>query len=376
MAAARGRADAGVNGDRAAADRLFEEPFAFDFFQAVRLLERLEPTRRQIGGDGPPAREAVRFRAHLSMSFPPSSIYALDPPAAGRTVPAMTVAFMGLTGPSGVLPRHYTELLMRLDRERKDDEKYAPRAWLDLFNHRLISLFYRAWAKYRFPVAYERGCDRGREDDFTTALFSLIGLANRSLRNRLHVAAGARVLAQVEDLGLLYYAGFLAHRPRNAVSLEAMLADWFGLPVRVEQFRGQWLKLDPSSCSRLGGGRSNNQLGTDLVAGERVYDCQSKFRIRIGPLSYAQFLEFLPDRAPSEARKAFFLLCHLTRLYVGPELDFDVQPVLRAADVPECQLGAADGPGARLGWNTWIRSAPHPRDAEDAVFAGEEVTRL
>jgi type VI secretion system protein ImpH len=377
---AGGGAVAGVRGPGSAEDcpvsvRLYDEPFAFDFFQAVRLLERLEPGRKQIGGDGPPGREPVRFRAHQSLAFPPSSIYSLETPP-GRTVPEMTVAFMGLTGPSGVLPRHYTELLMRLERERKDSEKYATRSWFDLFNHRFISLFFRAWTKYRFPVAYERGGGRGREDAFTVALFSLIGLAEPSLRNRLVVRAGKRTLARVENLGLLYYAGFLAHRPRNAASLEAFLADYFGLPVRVEQFRGQWLRLDPSNRSHLGGGRTNNQLGVDLVAGDRVYDCQSKFRVRLGPLSYARFLEFLPDRTQLETRKAFFLLCHLARLYAGPEFDFEVQPVLRAADVPECQLGEADGVGARLGWNTWVRSGPHPRDAEDAVFGGEEVTQL
>src|SRR5262249_30825350 len=97
--------------------------------------------------------------------------------------------------------------------------------------------------------------------------------------------------------------------------------------------------------------------------------------VRLGPLNYDRFLEFLPDRTPAEPRKAFFLLCQLVRLYAGPEFDFDVQLVLRAPDVPECELSDL-GVGPRLGWNTWVRSAPHPRDADDPVFAGEEVTRL
>jgi type VI secretion system protein ImpH len=110
------------------------------------------------------------------------------------------------------------------------------------------------------------------------------------------------------------------------------------------------------------------------VAGERVWDVQSKIRLRLGPLGYARFTEFLPDRTPTSRRKEFFLLCHLVRLYVGPELDFDVQLVLRAEEVPACQLAPSESDGPQLGWNTWIRSQPQARDADDAVFAEEELT--
>jgi type VI secretion system protein ImpH len=379
-----------ANGDQAAMPRdkslearLFSEGFAFDFFQAVRVLERLEPARKPVGRTGPPSAEAVRFLAHLSLAFPPSAIYEVERAGPDRPVPAMTVTFLGLTGPSGVLPRHYTELLLQLHRDERGPERRALRAWLDLFNHRLISLFYRAWEKYRFYVPYERGEHaRPDADPFTRALFSLVGLGAPPLRNRLRVSTPVdvdgerreRVLARVDDLVLLYYGGFLAHRPRCAVALEAMLADYFRLPVRVQQFHGQWLRLEPANQSRLGGdGDGNNQPGINLVAGERVWSAESKFRVRIGPLGYAQFMEFLPDRSPVPQRKTFFLLCHLIRLYVGPELDFDVQLVLRAADVPALQLGADAGSAPRLGWNTWVRTGAYPRDAEDAAFEGEAV---
>jgi type VI secretion system protein ImpH len=273
-------------------------------------------------------------------------------------------------------------MLLQLEKDAKGPEKRALRAWFDLFNHRLVSLFYRAWEKYRFYVPYERG-DFGRPeaDPFTQALFSLLGLGAPSLRNRLRVAIRQdvegerreRVLARLDDLVLLYYGGFFAHRPRCAVALEALLADYFHLPVRVEQFHGQWLRLDPVNQSRLGEGAGNNQPGINLVAGERVWSAQSKFRLRLGPLRYAQFLEFLPDRAPVPQRKTFFLLCHLVRLYVGPEFDFDVQLVLSAPDVPALQLGDHNGGSPRLGWNTWVRSGEFRRDAEDAAFEGEAI---
>lgn len=355
---------------------------SFTFHQAVRVLERLAPSRKPIGRAGPPRAEAVRFRAHLSTDFPPSDIFEVQRPTTEVPLPVMVVAFMGLTGPSGALPRHYTEELIRLQRDEKGEWRSALREFFDLFNHRLISLHYRAWEKYRFPMAYERGDFDGREPDpFALAVFSFVGVAPAPLRGRLRVFTPAeeagelreRPLAKVDDLALLYYSGFLAHRARCAVSLEALLHDYFGLPVRLDQFQGQWLRLAPGDQTCLG--KANAALGMDTVAGERVWDVQSKIRLRLGPLSYRDFDAFLPDRTPVVPRKAFFLLCHLVRFYVGPELDYEVQLVLRAPEVPRCQL-AAGPPGPRLGWNTWCLSGPARRDAEDAVFAGEEVTIL
>ncbi len=364
--------------------RLFEEGFAFDFFQAVRLLERLYPARRSIGRGGPPGAEQVRFRAHLSISFPPSPIYDLVKIPEPRPH-EMTIAFMGLTGPSGVLPRHYTELLLRIHRFDKHQEKHALRDWFDLFNHRMIALFYRAWEKYRFHIPYERGdAFRDDPDAFTNALFSYIGLGLPRLRHRLRVAVREeheeevreKTLAKIDDLGLLHFAGFLAHRPRNVVSLQAMLQDFFGLPVEIRQFQGQWLYLDRTNQSRLGGDDANNSLGVNALAGERIWDIQSKFRVRLGPLNYARFCEFMPDRTPVAQRKALFLLNHLIRLYAGPELEFETQLILRRQDVPQCELSEGTGLGPRLGWNTWICSQTPANDVEDAVLQGENVVWL
>ncbi|HEX5271052.1 MAG TPA: type VI secretion system baseplate subunit TssG, partial [Gemmataceae bacterium] len=155
MAATRGGTTPVTPSPRALADRLFAEGYAFDFFQAVRLLEALYPGR-QVGG----TEEPVRFRAWQSLSFPPSAVAGLRPPDSEEVPAVMTVAFLGLTGPSGVLPRHYTELLLRLQRDARGPERTALRDWLDMFNDRLIALFYRAWRKYRFWLAYER---RGHE---------------------------------------------------------------------------------------------------------------------------------------------------------------------------------------------------------------------
>ncbi len=368
-------------GPRTLEERLFAEPYCFDFFQAVRILQALQPKRVLVGMGGPPSEEIARFRSHISLTFPPSAIYDLTPPTKERPLPVMVESFFGLTGPNGVLPRHYTELLFRLDRDAKGPERHLLRDWLDLFNHRLVSLFYRAWEKYRFYLPFERGEFNLLEPDpFTRALLSFIGLGIPQLRRRLQIVAqpegkpetAGRVVAKVDDLALLFYSGFLSHRPRSAAGLEAILGDYFQFPAELRQFHAQWLILDSENQTSLGGEDGNNQLGISAIAGDRVWDVQSKFRLRLGPLNYKQFVELVPDPAPIAERKGFFLLVHLVRLYAGPEFDFDVQLVLKAEEVHECYLADTEkAVGARLGWNTWLLSVPCQEDVDDAVFEGE-----
>jgi type VI secretion system protein ImpH len=363
------------------ASRLFAEGHEFSFFQGVRLLEQLFPERKLVGYAVPPLEEVLRFRAHVSLAFPPSSIFEIKPREPDTPLPVMTVTFLGMMGPNGVLPRHYTEMLLKLYRDTRGPERTSLRDWLDIFNHRFIAFFYRAWAKYRVYAGFERSILRGLQDDpFGQAVFSLIGMGTDATRNRLRMRAmeprqpgQERVLAPVEDLGLLRYAGLLGHRPRNAAGLAALLRDFFGFAVDVKQFQGQWLQLDRDNQSSLSSGASNNGLGVDAVAGERVWDVQGKFRVRVGPLDRDRFTEFLPDRSPVAERKGFFLLLHLTRLYVGPEFAFDVQLILKAADIPACSLDDDGALGARLGWNTWLTSQESPTDADDPVFEGDEI---
>jgi type VI secretion system protein ImpH len=293
------------------------------------------------------------------LAFPAGEVAGLRLPegrGAGGLPPAeMTVAFLGLAGPCGVLPPHYTTLLLRRLRRRDT----ALRDFLDLFHHRLTSLFYRAWEKYRLPFAHERhrlDARPGEEDLPTRALYSLVGLGTAGLRGR----------RQVPDQAFLYYAGLFSHWPRSAEALEALLGDYLEMPVRVLQLQGQWLSLEREDRARLPGpacpqGR-NNRVAVNLVIGDRVWEVQSKFRIRVGPLTAKQFRRLIPSA------DGLLPLCQLARSYAGPEFDFDVQAVLLPREVPWCRLGG-DGEGAYLGWNTWVRCGDFRRDVDDAVFA-------
>jgi type VI secretion system protein ImpH len=346
---------------RSTSDALLHEPYRFDFFQAVRLLEtaareRSEHDRRHpsapVGGDAAPGREHVRFRALPSQAFAPAPVSRVAE-SADRGPAEAVVTFFGMTGPQGALPAQYTSQVLR----RLRDKDRSLRDFLDLFNHRALSLFVRAWEKYRLPFAYERAARAGGTDPVSRVVYCLTGHGTDGLRGR----------QEVPDEAFLFYAGHFAHRPRSAAALEAVLADYFGLPVEVQQASGQWLTLDDADRSRLPDGDGpglNCELGVSLVVGERVWDVQSKFRLRVGPLTYAQFRRFMPDGDGLRA------LVQLTRSFVGPDVDFDMVPLLRPTEAPACVLGG-DGPdGPRLGWNTWLHEVDATGPLADAVFTG------
>lgn len=343
MATAGGRADLALN------ERLLVEPHRFGVFAAVRLLQAFAPDRPRVGHDGPPRSEAVRFAAEPSLAFPASEILeCTEDPAGGPA--RLVVRMFGLTGPLGTLPRHYTALI--IERLRARDATLAE--FLDLFNHRLMSLFVRAWEKYRLHLWVARD---GR-DTLSRSLFSLFGLGTVGLRDRL----------AVDDRALLFYTGLLAQRPRSASGLATLLTDYFGgLPVRIDQFVGQWLQLDPDSLTSLQPFGGNNRLGVDAVIGSRVWHTQSRFRARLGPMDYDRFCGFLPTGEASHEA------LDLTRFFVGLEFDFEFQLVLRADAIPACRLGSTGPKGARLGWTTWLVSQPRTTDADDVCFDAETL---
>ncbi|MCA9258521.1 MAG: type VI secretion system baseplate subunit TssG [Planctomycetales bacterium] len=364
--------------------RLYEDGAEFDFFQATALLEQLAQggdVARPMDGRRP-LNPAVRFEVPPTSAFPASAVDRVEPPE-GAAPPRMAVNFMGLTGPSGVLPRHYTECIQQQERDQPKATRRTMRAWFDLFNNRLIGLFYRAWEKIRVDRGLARGEAETLEPDaFTAAAFSLAGLGQKSLRNRFSVGFGdpratGETADRIRDWALLRYAGTLARGRRSAGQIADVLTDYFQVPISVDQFQGQWLALDPESRTSLGASGSNAALGVDAVAGSRVWDVQSRVIVRVGPLTKRQFDQFLPDDDPGPRRRRYGLLCQFARLLLGPELDFDVQLTLKGAEVPTLPLlRVATDETSRLGRSAWLATGAAADDVGDALFPADERRRL
>jgi len=323
---------------------LREDPCSFEFFQAVTLLQRLRENCQAVGRFSNPEEEAVRFQVNNQLAFPASQILGLEWPEG--ELPRMAVNFMGLTGPLGVLPYCYTELL--LERIRAKDSSLQD--FLDIFNHRIISFFHRAWEKYRFPVTY---C-LGDEDHFTQRLLDLLGIGTPGLQNR----------QAMPDEALLHYVGLLGLQARSAAALEQILADYFEVPVEVEQFVGAWYRLDASSQSQVGDGDSEGeQLGIGVVVGDEVWDQQSRARIKLGPMGLDRYRDFLPEGSAYGPLRAF------TQFFSNDEFDFEVELILKREDVPACSVGSEGKTAPQLGWVTWLKSAPFEREACDTILS-------
>jgi type VI secretion system protein ImpH len=343
--------------------RLLSAPGKFDFFQAVRLLERLALAEGSValGGDISPEHEAASLRVPPSLRFaegPVSKVVA----GTDDEPPQVWATFGGLTGPDGILPQHYTSLL--LARQRVKDNTL--RDWLDLFHHRILSLFVRAWEKNRWPAVVDRlqaetgakshGTAKADWDDAcTTASYSLSGFGTHKLRGRLGVP----------DEAAVFYAGFLSRQPRSASGLEQILGDYFSWPVAIQQLCGQWLYLDEENKAgmptELQPGR-NTCLGRDVVIGRRVWDVQGKVRIIIGPVDSRAFKSLLPV---GDARHP---LSSMVRLYLGLELDAEIQVVLAPEAVPWAALDYDELNGPRLGWNSWVRTHNFGKPVGDLRF--------
>lgn len=326
---------------RAVDQGLFEEGHLFSFLQAVRLLETLHPERTPPGEGIDPNAEVVRFRSAVRLDFPPGDVEEVRP-ANGRPA-EMTVHVMGLAGVHGPLPPSFTELAM----ERAFHGDRALRDFLDLFNHRLVSLLYRARKRYR-PALDPGAPGRGR---IASVLLALVGLGTPHLPGRMGI----------EDRTLLPYAGFLLAKPRPTVGLVRLLEDCFGVQVEIAERKGSWHSLESGDVTRLGGSGQNRVLGVSTVLGSRIWDQAARFEVRLGPLSFDQFLSFLPD---GHAHRP---LASVVRFSVRQELDFGLRLTLKAEEVPELRLGGS----SRLGWTSWLKTKPFACNDSQVRITGQ-----
>ena len=383
-------------------EKISRQPYAFDFFRAVRLMQchlrgkdAARPAPR-LGTSKLPQDDPVRFGQKPSLAFAPSTLDSFvwpgDDPARFGTLkrdqladnpavpnlPKLYVNFFGLFGPNGPMPLHFTDyaICRQLGQSgdgEPDDAKPASQqkdaqgrpvdagtrkdfslaAFCDIFHHRLVSLFFRAWAVNQKAV----DLDRPGESRFGAFIGSFIGFGQKSLQQR----------DALGDWAKLYYSGRLSSQPRNAEGLQAILEDYFGVPVEIQTFKGRWISVPEEYRCELGSSLSTNCLGKTVIVGDHVYDCQMSFRIRFGPMSFADVRRLLPEGESCPRLKAWVLN------YVGDEYLWDVQLALRADEVPSSCLGGVPtgGSGARaqLGRTCWLKSSPADHTIDDIIFS-------
>ncbi len=320
-----------ANQDRSETDRLTlyqnlnQHPYRYGFYSALRRIENVNLNKTKIGYARKPAEDAIRFGQQVSMIFAPATLASFD--AGGSRRAKLSVHFFGLFGCNGPLPLHLTEYALNRVKNAQDQSLTH---FVDIFHHRLLSMFYRIWADSEPTV----NLDRPKEDVFSPKVASFIGLGTDTLQH----------CDEMPDYAKMHFSGYMISPVRNAEGLLSILRDFFAVQVTLEQYIGNWLSIVPADQLRLGETVLSGSLGETSTLGEKVWECQNKFRLSFGPLSLVEYQRLLPGGI------SLYRLIAIVRNYLGDEFDWDVQPKLKAEQVKPACLGVF----GQLGWTTWI----------------------
>lgn len=322
---------------------LEQEPYKHSFYHVMRWLDACTGMRQPLGRESLPSHESVRLRQEPSLAFAASTLGKVNLDKDGP--PVISTLGFGLFGPNGPLPLHLTEYVRERIFHHRD---HTLSAFADIFHHRLITLFYRAWADAQSTVSLDR-----KENRFTRYVASLINQGEESLQNR----------DSVMDHAKYFFAGHLVRQTRNPEGLAQILSTFFNIQVNIQEFVPQWIKLEPNQQLQLGGSLG---LGQDTILGIAVRDAQHKFRLKLGPLNRHQFESFLPGT--KNARQ----LMDWLRQYIGIELSWDALLELDKNEVNGIRLGQA----VPLGLGTWMgKRAPSLGHARDVIIDYEQRFR-
>jgi type VI secretion system protein ImpH len=321
-------------------DEVAKDPPHWDFLGLLRRIEAVYTEGLRLGQNTRPSDEPIRVGQEASLAFAPATLAYLEPGKETRP-PRLGVYFLGLLGPNGPLPIHVTEYAR--DRQRNANDPTLVR-FLDLFNHRILTLFYRAWANAQPTV----NRDRAATDRFQTYLGALFGIGSPAFRDR----------DLFPDSAKLYYAGRFVHQGRNAEGLRAMVADFFRLPTVLEEFVGEWTPLEDEARWRITRTAFAGALGVNTILGAHAWQRQTKFRLTFGPLKEHEFQSMLPGSPRLKRLRA------LVRNYVGDSLEWDVRLFL---DKRVSQPFRLDGV-TRLGWTSWLGHCPEGEGRDDLII--------
>lgn len=321
--------------------RLREEPWKFDFFRALRVLENEHPELPKIGESVIPAQDSVQFTQQTEMVFASSTLGEFTQDASDAR-PKLSVRFFGLLGANGPMSLNLTTYALERSHNQRDGTLVS---FLNIFHHRMISLFYRAWALCQKSVDY----DRPVTSRFAGYIGSFFGFGEQTLLNK----------DSVLDRSKIYYAGRLAPQSRCASGLQDILSDYFGVAAEIITFFGHWIGIPDDLRTRLGIHPENATLGCSAILGSHQWDVQNRIRVRLGPMDFSRFRDFLPG-AQSLQRLADWI-----GFYTGNQFFWDVQILLKAGEVPATVLGS----GSMLGRTSWLKSQPFTSDTGDLVIS-------
>jgi type VI secretion system protein ImpH len=318
------------------------DTWQYDYFAVMRRLEAQAYPLPRWGQAVLPGAEPVRIGQEPSLAFAPATFSRIED-ATAQSPARLRQQFIGYIGPNGPLPVHLSDFIQERALNRNDPTWLG---FLDGFTHRFALHFYRAWAQAKPAVSL----DRPQDDNFRRYVGALVGVGTATRQNRDSIHDDAR----------LHFSGWLMRQARSKDSVDAVLAEYFGVPVKLEQWIGHWIQLALSDATRLGQGGASRALGLGAVMGTRVWDRQHKVRIHLGPLTFAQYQMFLPG---GSARK---LLQNWMQQLLGHEYEWDALLSLQAKEVPVTKMGAA----SRLGWTSWLGTRPRTLHANDVMIPG------
>lgn len=331
-----------MSDDLSRLEALKREPEKFSLFLALRCIECAAEESPRLGESLRPETDPVRLDQTPSLAFANATLDAFEEGKEGAPA-RLSSFFLGLFGPHGALPAHLTEYAK--DRlQHSKDPTFA--RFVDLFHHRMLSFFYRAWANKEPTVSY----DREASDQFKKYVGALFGQGMLSSYQQ----------DELPDRAKLFFSGAFSNQAHNADGLAAILSGYFKMPVAVNEFVGEWMSLPTISQWRLGESEETGVLGLTSLAGEKVWGCQHKFRLRFGPLTLSEFQRLLPGGLDLKRVAA------VVKNYVGFQLDWDVNLVLQKEEVPGFVLGGE----SQLGWSIWLHSNRLPNDCSDTVISG------
>ncbi|MEM6932902.1 MAG: type VI secretion system baseplate subunit TssG, partial [Pseudomonadota bacterium] len=307
-------------------EALKNRPTSFHIFQALRIIEATYKNNPRLGRSRRPMQDAIRLAQEAEMAFPPSTVSDFELPEDEKPG-LLTNRFFGLFGPNGPLPLHLTEYARDRIRNHQDPTLIA---FANVFHHRMTSLLYRAWASGEPAPSF----DRPDDDPFASKVDAICGRMGGAVADR----------DAMPDLAKRHFAGLLAQGPKNESGLLAIISGFLKVPAKVESFVGTWLHLEPHDRWKLG----NSALGLSASLGSRVWSREAKFRLRIGPIGFADYERLLPGGESLERLTA------IIRNYLGDAFEWEANLVLKEGEVPDARLGE----GARLGYTTWIGTRP------------------